>query len=199
MARHSKKKARVIAMHPNQGRIVEAILFIVAEACERKIAVTQYDIVKSLFLADRAHLNKYGRPITFDNYVAMEHGPVPSTAYNFLKEDARALRKYGDVLPWSRTKAPDLGKSCFRYCAPKRAPNEDVLSPSDLDELRSALTIVKALGFAQIRRLTHEDQAYLDAWEGHDGRRQYPMSYALLFDESAEGKAEELAFISKHI
>ena len=30
MARHSKKKARVIAMHPNQGRIVEAILFIVA-------------------------------------------------------------------------------------------------------------------------------------------------------------------------
>src|SRR6266446_7375344 len=98
MARHSKKKARVIAMHPNQGRIVEAILFIFAEACERKIAVTQYDIVKSLFLADRAHLNKYGRPITFDNYVAMEHGPVPSTAYNFLKEDARALSKYGDVL-----------------------------------------------------------------------------------------------------
>jgi len=68
-----------------------------------------------------------------------------------------------------------------------------------LDELRSALTIVKAFGSAQIRRLTHEDQAYLDAWEGHDGRRQYPMSYALLFDESAEGKAEELAFISKHI
>jgi hypothetical protein len=200
MARRPKKKARVIPMRPNQGRIVEAILFIIQDATERRMFVTQYDIVKSLFLADRAHLNKYGRPITFDNYVAMEHGPVPSTAYNFLKEDGRVIRKYPDVLPWSRAKAPDLGKSCFRYWAPKRAPNEDILSPSDFDELRSALTIVKALGFGQVRRLTHEDQAYVDAWEGEDGgHRQYPMSYALLFDVPAEDKAEDLAFLSKHI
>ena len=55
--------------------------------------ITQYDIVKSLFLADKAHLNRYGRPITFDNYFAMKDGPVPNLAYNLLKRDNYSLRR----------------------------------------------------------------------------------------------------------
>lgn len=34
--------------------------------------------LKLLFFADRFHLRKYGRPITNDEYFAMNYGPVPS-------------------------------------------------------------------------------------------------------------------------
>src|SRR6266498_1480167 len=44
---------------PDKERILEAILFLIG----RTSGLSQHEIVKSLFLADRAHLNTYGRPI----------------------------------------------------------------------------------------------------------------------------------------
>ena len=84
-------------MEPNVNKILDTICFVIAEARERSKSVDQYDIVKTIFLADKKHLNKYGRPITFDNYHAMKFGPVPSLTYNFLKEDQSKLKKYGQI------------------------------------------------------------------------------------------------------
>jgi uncharacterized phage-associated protein len=199
----TRPKARVYHMRANVPRVVEAILHLVAQATDRGVSVTQYDIVKSLFLADKAHLNKYGRPITFDNYVAMKHGPVPSLAYDVLKENASgraALRQLQMANPpWRRRDAPEIGDGCFSYEQPLRQSSDDILSSTDFEELETALTIVKALQFRQIRKLTHEDQAYIDAWEDDGAHYQYPMSYALLFDYPNEEKAEELSFLSKHL
>ncbi|MEK7187832.1 MAG: Panacea domain-containing protein [Patescibacteria group bacterium] len=36
--------------------------------------------IKLIWLADRYHLRRYGRPISNDNYLAMEYGPVGSSA-----------------------------------------------------------------------------------------------------------------------
>ncbi len=47
--------------------------------------LTTYKLCKLLFLADKYHLVRYGRPITGDIYVAMEDGPVPSAVYDLLK------------------------------------------------------------------------------------------------------------------
>src|SRR5437899_12988053 len=41
---------------------------------------------KLLFLADKLHLVRYGRPITGDHYWALEHGPVPSTVLNLIND-----------------------------------------------------------------------------------------------------------------
>jgi uncharacterized phage-associated protein len=163
------------------------------EAANQHTNVTQYDIIKSLFLADRAHLNRYGRPITYDNYVAMKYGPVPSLAYDLLKDDPDGK------LPWKKRAAPEIGDTCYIYEKPTRAQNEDVLSESDCGELRAALTVIKALGFHQIRKLTHEDHAYVDAWEDEGERQQFPMSYALFFDVPNDEGAKDLAFLSKHL
>src|SRR5579871_5139061 len=103
-------------LQPHLGRIVESVLFLVNEAHNQRFHLTQYDIVKSLFLADTIHLNRYGRPITYDNYVAMENGPVPSKAYNILKEEASTMRQLSEQLPeplpWTRRPAPELGRNC---------------------------------------------------------------------------------------
>ena len=136
----SRKRARVYAMEPNADRIVNSILQVITEAARRAVVVTQYDIVKTIFLADRAHLNKYGRPITYDDYVAMKFGPVPSAVYDLLKENKFRMDKFSlRALPWTRREAPEIGQSCFAYERPQAGPSEDVLSPRDFEELSDAL------------------------------------------------------------
>lgn len=196
----TRHKAKVYEMKPNLDKIVEAILHVIHDSVRRRRPVTQYDIVKTLFLADRAHLNDYGRPVTFDMYSAMKHGPVPSAAYDFLKEKQNVIRRYGRALPWSRRPAPEVSRKSFIYYAPTREIDEDILSPSDLDVLSDALVTVQSLGFGQIRKLTHEDAAYVDAWEDQgDANSSYSMSYALLFDVPNDERARDLSFLSRHI
>jgi uncharacterized phage-associated protein len=40
--------------------------------------INKMKVLKLLFFADRYHLRKYGRPVTNDEYFAMNYGPVPS-------------------------------------------------------------------------------------------------------------------------
>ena len=181
-ARH---KAPVFRLEPNKARILETLVFLISEADKRKISLTQYIIVKCLFLADRKHLNDYGRPITFDNYVAMNHGPAPSTAYDALKSDDNTKRILGlTQVPWSRRPStePEHGKNANIYFQAKRKADMKTLSESDVEALSAALTIVSSLDFNQIRKLTHDDPAYRDAWEDIGARKSYPMSYGLLFE-----------------
>jgi uncharacterized phage-associated protein len=189
----------VVKLHPNHSRIREAILYILNEAEQRAIKITQYTILKTFFLADRAHLNKYGRPITFDNYSAMKDGPVANFVYDVLKHSPGALAALGLKAPlWKKIGAPEVSPKAFAYTKPARKHDHEVLSESDTDALSKALTVVSALSFTQIRKLTHEDAAYIAAWRDDGGKMAYQMSYGLLFDTPNFEKAEKLAFISRH-
>src|SRR3990172_3908608 len=44
-----------------------------------------YRISKIIYFADKVHLQKYGRLICGDAYVAMKDGPVPSGVYDIMK------------------------------------------------------------------------------------------------------------------
>lgn len=180
-------------------RAFQAICYVLTIAREKKLCATQYVIVKSLFIADRMHLNRFGRPITFDNYVAMDHGPVPSFSYNVLKGDANlndiGIRK----LPWTTVSAPEIGKNARLFSIDPQSKIEfDELSESDQDALSQALVIVNGLTFKQLRKITHEDAAYEDAWDDDGGKKSYPMSYGLLFEVPNFERAEDLVFTSKY-
>jgi hypothetical protein len=179
------------------AKVVIALGFLIKEAEAMGIDVTQYDLVKSLFLAERGHLNKFGRPITFDNYVAMRHGPVPSLAYDLLKKNRITMQKYGvKELPWLSAQAEHLGQGCMLFTASSVSSEGSVLSPSDIEALRNALIVVSSLTFGQIRELTHGDAAYKEAWR--DGESQNaPMSLGLLFDTPDFVAAEEIRLISQ--
>jgi uncharacterized phage-associated protein len=43
-------------------------------------------LLKLLYLADREALIRWGRPITYDSYVAMKNGPVLSRTYNLVSQ-----------------------------------------------------------------------------------------------------------------
>ncbi len=193
-----RHKAPTFNHDPHKQRIMEALLYLIAEADNRKIGVTQYSLVKSLFLADKAHLNKFGRPITFDNYVAMNHGPVPSFAYNLLKNEVDLKDVYGENGPlWEKRPAPEISESAHRFTNVKRYANLDVLSESDIEALSQSLTVVTSLSFAQLRKLTHGDAAYIDAWNDESDKKSFPMSYALIFDTPDYDQAESIALASK--
>jgi uncharacterized phage-associated protein len=175
---------------PDVRKIVEAVLYVI----RGHGAPTQYDIVKTLFLADREHLNRYGRPITFDNYTAMTHGPVPSLAYDMIKPTWEFERYVGQPCPWV---SQPQGQGVNRFISTSRAPDNSVFSATDREELDKAIQVAKSLGFGQMRRLTHEDQAYIEAWTNRGEARANPMKLHLLLEEPDEDVADDLRYLSR--
>ena len=41
-------------------------------------------LMKLFYFVDFGHLKKYGAPITYDTYIHLEHGPIPSTIKNLV-------------------------------------------------------------------------------------------------------------------
>ena len=193
MKRH---KAPRVKLQPNVQKILAAITHVIALADEDGEPVTQYYILKSIFCADKAHLNKYGRPITFDNYVAMGAGPVPSLTYDLLKEKMalKISHKIG-TFPWDRT--PSAG-GIFYYSKANTIPYQDILSDSDKKALLNAYKAIGSLTFSQIKKLTHEDPAYIEAWEDEGNKKSFNMSIGMLFDSPDFDQAENVEFLSKH-
>jgi len=190
-------KAPVVRLKENPNKVINALAFVIALAQENGRKASQYDLVKTLFLADRQHLNEWGRLITFDNYVAMNHGPVPSLAFDILKETSKGLSFFKDKqTPWKCEKATATHSNYYIYFDAKKFDFKKILSESDIDCLERNLNVVQTLGFSQIRKLTHEDAAYVDAWDDTSTRRQFPMSLGMLFDTPNFEKADELAEIS---
>lgn len=109
-----------------------------------------HKIFKTLYLADRQHLSKYGRTITSDVYIAMEFGPVPSRTDDIFK----AVR--GD----SYFPAGEL-KSYFEFInrytiKPLKHSNVDYLSETDLECLDNAINFCKDKSFNELTDYTHD-------------------------------------------
>ena len=185
-----KNTLRRPTLQANYRRIVEVILFLIEEAERRGTYVTKYDIVKSLFVADVAHLNNYGRPISFDNYYAMKDGPVPSATYELLGDERpkNFTLEFGDWPMWSREVSPKDGAKAIKFVRPKRSPNLRVLSETDVNALKEALSLIKAQSFTETRDMTHEYPAYLEAWKDDGVKKSYLMNYNLL----VEGEDKEV-------
>ena len=57
-------------------------------------------LMKLFYFTDFCHVKKYAAPITYDNYVHLEHGPIPSTILNLVSavESDKDDSILGDVL-----------------------------------------------------------------------------------------------------
>ncbi|MCW3785502.1 Panacea domain-containing protein [Plebeiibacterium sediminum] len=70
-------------MSIREKKIINAILFFALKSSDNTI--NRLKLMKLLWLADRMHLNKYGRLVLKDAYNALPHGPVPSLTMDFTK------------------------------------------------------------------------------------------------------------------
>ncbi|HAG84687.1 MAG TPA: hypothetical protein DCL61_26935, partial [Cyanobacteria bacterium UBA12227] len=113
----------------NIDKGIDAILYIIQNGAKP----TFHHISKVIYFADKEHLQKYGRLIFGDHYVAMKHGPVPSEIYEILK-----VTRGDKLLSCTPNELVDKAKSSFsvkeKYKVNQlREANLDVFSESDLE------------------------------------------------------------------
>jgi uncharacterized phage-associated protein len=144
---------------------------------------TKGKICKLLFLADHLHVVRYGRPITGDWFAALPHGPVPSETLDALD----AVEMGVGNTDAARKLAPALTVD-HRYQFPRLSADQaielDSLSRSDMKVIEEIATKYGQMSFRQLRSLTHEFDAYKNAWERRPSSR---MNFEDFFgDEEAE-------------
>lgn len=159
MAKPAGDEAQVMTRFRfNWQKAIQAIDFI----AQKKPGITQFYIGKVMFFADREHVLDYGRPITGDRYVAMEHGPVPSAIRDLLKVDSGYPDEMIEVLH-SRIGIKHEGNKQHIYSKGNSAfPN---LSGSDKEYLENALNTYGSMSFTELKRISHQDPAFNAAWE----------------------------------
>lgn len=134
-------------------KAVELVLYIASRLGRE--AATFHTISKIFYFADLLHLERYGRLITADGYVAMKHGPVPSRIYDLLKKDPfQGLAGYTEG-------AFDLVDSY--HVIPLRKPRREHLSESEMECLEETLINYGKLNFKQL-----SDESHKGAWKKAD-------------------------------
>lgn len=128
----------------------QALLYVSSRISKQR---NMYWVLKALYFADIKHLHRFGRFIYGDSYVALQHGPVPSNAYNLVqnirqshatlsddeKVDSLFTVRDGDTI--EALVQADL--SCF--------------SKSDLLCLDEAIQECTPLSFTKLKALSHDD------------------------------------------
>jgi uncharacterized phage-associated protein len=146
---------------------------------------------KLIFLSDKLHLVRFGRPITGDWYAALPHGPVPSATDDMLDAFEANQLSGSDVLASEvylerRFQYPRLVSN-----GESKTPAEQ-LSSSDLSVLQEVLEHFGAKTFTELRALTHEMPAYEKAWVNRSGNRA-EMQFEDFFEEDENAIAGVMA------
>jgi hypothetical protein len=164
---------------PHTAKALEVILWLAKASPEIDI----YHVVKAAFYADKYHVNKYGRPISGDEYQADMYGPLGQCIYGLLKHEPLKMLALDTNGPLPFT----LGSKWRVF--PEREANARLLSESDIEALGYGLEQVRGKSFDDLVRMTHDERAYLEA---NGGRMKYED---LLEDDDPhrEAKATDLA------
>ena len=147
-------------------------------------------LITMVYIADRYHLRKYGRPVTESNYYAMPKGPVNSLVYDLCKES--------DFLE-------DFQKEYFasfikidKYrLKSKKNIDDSYLSGTNKEALKYAWALVKDLEKKKINLIdfTH----IFPEWKKHEdklkdkGLSSIEMDYKDFFDDAAESDIDKIS------
>lgn len=158
----------------NHDKATQAILWLVQR---NNGSLNKLQLVKMLFLADREHLAKYGRPIVGGNYFTMKYGPVSSELLNYIDESATSDLAF---------KVADN----FEVVGKKPA-GQDWLSQSDLDVLDEVYRKYGHLDRFNLSEITHGLEAYKKNEPPEGSRRPLPYEdFFLDFDDEAKKMLE---------
>lgn len=161
-------------------KTIEVILYLL----KKRNKIGRLHIQKTLYLADKYHLNKYYRPIIGDEYVAVTYGPMASVTENLLLKDDYTVAELGEEIPFEKEGI---------YCTtPKRVPNMKKLSQSDIEEIDIAWDYVKDKSFDELNASKEiHDEAYHKVWDSRTTNNPLMNYYDMLSEENKK-KAEEI-------
>jgi len=169
----------MIRFYFDESKAVETLVYI-ASAWPK---ITPFYLSKVLFIADRDHLRRYGRPVTGDIYIAMDNGPVPSRIYDIING---ALDFFGNPAAIDTALTIKQQGKYHRVTARRRA-NTDLLSETDVAAIDNSIQFCKGKSFGELSSLTHQEPAWLKA------QRNAEMDPELLVPEEMREEVREAA------
>jgi uncharacterized phage-associated protein len=152
-------KMSVHIKHFDRDKALEVIVFI-AKHLEYP---TLHSVSKMLYLADKIHLQDYGRLICGDKYIAMEYGPVPSAIYNMMKVAGKRSTidvDCDEIILEAIEVINDRSVKARRDC------NMDMLSESEVECLKKTIDEYGSKTFGQLTDITH-DEAWNSAFQNN--------------------------------
>lgn len=144
--------------------------------------INKMKAIKLIYLADRYHLRKYGRPIVGDNYWAMKLGPVGSDILNIanISEDDLDV----ECLKYVQSYLAHLeGDDKAQNVVTKKDVDLDVFSQTDIEAFE---TIFKAFGDRdqfELAEITHKYPEWAKYKKEilEDGKKRVRMQYEDFF------------------
>jgi uncharacterized phage-associated protein len=151
-------------------------------AREQGGSINVLKLAKLVYLADRKNMEKYDLPISGDNFVSMDHGPVNSIMYNYINgmEDQRDS--------WAEFIADRAGYEVGLVHA-VTDDDLDQLSRAEIDTLRDVWSQFGSMDRYEIRDWTH---ANCPEWEDPQGSSA-PIAFERVFGFLSKPNARELA------
>jgi uncharacterized phage-associated protein len=175
----------------DSGRMIAAVTYLV---WKRPPEITKWKICKLLYLADKLHLVRYGRPISGDVYYALPWGPVPSYTLDALDDENELAMEL-------RANLEEVANS-FRYpqYALKRAagePSFEALSESDRKILDEVLRRFGGMSFKTLSGEVDRSAAYRKAWRRRTGDRSL-MRFEDFFEDEPTARREFLEELTEN-
>lgn len=143
--------------------------------------INKMKAIKLIWLADRYHLRKYGRPITKDEYFAMDYGPVNSGVKE-LAEMSSFLSQ--DEIDYASKYIAPLG----RYNVESVEPVEgDVFSESDMEALTFVWEKFGQFDEFELRDISHKYPEWKRFEEALKDQSRVPMYYEDFLEDPPGG------------
>lgn len=182
-----------IQFRPKLDKIVEILLYL----SSKKPGYDKYQAVKFFYLADREHINRYGRPVSGEKYFALPYGPVASNVMDILEGDRRILNEAGlDCLPFDIEVKEVSGRSLLCVSKPKREVDFSLFSKSDIKVIDEIIEKYGDCTFDELFNITHKHHAYVRAWSS---RRPGSKRAEMFYEEMIEDPKRRAAFIEDFI
>ena len=145
--------------------------------------INKMKAIKLIFLADRLHLRRYGRPIVGDIYWAMKLGPVGSLTKNIA--DLSSISENALVYAKKYIKPTDDKKETF---VSLRQEDLSVFSKTDLECLETVYDKFSDKDQFELAEITHK----FPEWAKHkreleDGKKRVRMNYDDFFADTQKG------------
>lgn len=159
------------------NKSLETLVYVASKALHPTI----FYVGHLVYLANKLHLERYGREITGERFARMKDGPVPSALYDHFKDVAYERTSSANYeIAYQAINKPKDG----RTVEPKRQPDIEAFSESDLECLDEAIERFGGLSFTQLKAITH-DSAYDKAKERQSRFLQLDDIIDLLEDSKA--------------
>lgn len=164
---------------------LKAIILYFCSNTDRKF-LGKTKLMKLFYFLDFIHLKNYGTPVTYDSYVHLEHGPIPSIIKNLVDNVANDIDNslFADTIKIERPEGSDMQRIIAYRQFTKN--DEKYFSKTELETMQKV-----CLKFGDKNTQYIEDASHDEApWKKTNLLEEIPYSLAAEDDDCKMTKVE---------